>query len=92
MVYFISAETVQAGEESAAYQKVMEFCKKKKIKTISMTDKTWTKELQEKLKSQGFQTMILSYTRAGDVIEAVQAGADLVASHYYGVDYLEKML
>ena len=57
-----------------------------------MTDKTWTKELQEKLKSQGFQTMILSYTRAGDVIEAVQAGADLVASHYYGVDYLEKML
>ena len=72
--------------------KSFDFVKKNKIRMISMTNQTWTEALQRQLEADGFQTLILSYTKVGEIIEALQNGADLVASHYYGVDYLNMLL
>lgn len=92
MSYFISQETAETGTESEQFEKIVRFCKKKKIRIISMTEKTWTIELQESLSRQKFKVMVLSYTKAGDIIEAMQGGAEFAASHYYGVDYVNKLL
>jgi predicted DNA-binding protein len=59
---------------------------------VSMTEKTWTPELQKRLDKEGLKTLVLTYTKAGDVIEAIEAGAELVASHYYDVDYIQRLL
>jgi glycerophosphoryl diester phosphodiesterase len=82
--------SLPAAEEQQ--QKAIDFCKKKKIRMLSVSDRVWTPELQEYLKNQEFQTLILSYTKTGDVLTAISAGADLVASHYYDVDYIQQLL
>jgi glycerophosphoryl diester phosphodiesterase len=84
LIYYIA--------EGASEEKVAAFCKKKKIRMVSMTEKTWTAPLQQKLAEQGMHTMILTYTKSADVIHAIEAGADLVASRYYDVTYIKKML
>ncbi len=89
MCYFISDDVAMQPEK---YNKVIQFCKKNKIRMVSMTDRTWTVGLQHMLSKDEMQTLILSYNKAGDVITALQNGADFVASHYYGVDYLNKLL
>ena len=87
--YFISDD---AAVQEEKYNKIIQFCKKNKIRMISMNDHTWNVRLQQLLSGEGMQTLILSYNKVGDVITALQNGADLVASHYYGVDYLDKLL
>ena len=89
MCYFISDDVAMQPEK---YNKVIQFCKKNKIRMVSMTNRTWTVGLQHMLSKDEMQTLILSYNKAGDVITALQNGADFVASHYYGVDYLNKLL
>lgn len=92
MVYFMPEETAKKGEKSAQYQHILDFCKKKKISIISMTEKTWTEKIQKNLKRQGLQTMVFTYTKAGDILTALRAGADFVASHYYDAAYVNKLL
>lgn len=90
--YYIPEEAATQEDGGEKYGKIIRFCKKNKIRMISMTNQTWTEALQRQLKADGFQTLILSYTKVGEIIEALQNGADLVASHYYGVDYLNMLL
>lgn len=92
IAYFISAEVAQLGVENEQFEKLVHFCKKKKIHIISMTEKTWTHDLQERLESQGFDTMILSYIKVGDIVDSVQFGAKYVATHYYSADYIKKLV
>lgn len=92
LAYFISEETAQLGADSLEFKKIISFCKKKKIRIISMTEKTWNHDLQYYLADQGLDTMVLSYIKVGDIIEAVQAGAKYVATHYYSVDYIKMLL
>jgi hypothetical protein len=86
IIYYI--EQGDAEKEEA----VIAFCKKKKIRMVSMTEKTWTPELQQKLNEEGIKTLVLTYKRAGDVIRALNEGAELVASHYYDVAYIKSMM
>lgn len=92
MVYFLPEETAKKGENNSQYQQILQFCKKKRISIISMTEKTWTEKIQRNLKRQGLQTMVLTYTKAGDILTALRAGADFVASNYYDVAYINKLL
>ncbi len=92
LAYFLSAEVEGLGEDSLEYRKIIDFCKKKKINILSMTDKTWNKDLQERLKTQKLDTMVLTYTKTGDILEAIQTGAKYVATHYYSVEYMNKLL
>ena len=71
---------------------ILAFCKKKKISLLSMNEKVWSKELQKELNERGFQTLIFSYYKTGDILAAIREGAELVASHYYSVNYIERML
>jgi hypothetical protein len=84
LIYFLA--------EEGAIEKVVEFCHRKKIRMVSMTEKTWDPALQEMLQQEGLRTLILTYTKAGDVIGAITAGADLAASHYYDVNYISRLI
>lgn len=92
MIFYLSQENAQEGLENQKCQEILSFCKKKKIRRISMSEKTWSPELQKELADLGIKTVIFSYTKVGDMLEALNAGADIVASHYYDVDYVKRLL
>jgi polysaccharide pyruvyl transferase WcaK-like protein len=84
IIYFIPDES--------SFDKTVDFCRRKKISMVSMTEKTWTPELQKKFNEEKIKTLVLTYTKAGDVIKAIEEGAELVASHYYDVDYIQRLI
>jgi hypothetical protein len=92
IAYLLPADVIESEEGGEEYRKVLAFCRKKKIHMITLSEKTWSPQLQEDLTRQGFQTLILSYTKVGDVLQALDAGADLVASHFYDVSYMKRLL
>jgi hypothetical protein len=86
IIYYIEQGDTEREES------VIAFCKKKKIRMVSMTEKTWTPELQKRLGDEGIKTLVLTYTKAGEAINALGEGAELVASHYYDPDDIQRLL
>lgn len=59
---------------------------------ISISNKVWTKEIQKRLRENTLQTIVMSYVKVGDILQVLEEGGQLVASHYYSVNYLKRLL
>lgn len=93
IAYYLPEISAEGREQSEKERdKIFAFCKKKKISLLSMNEKVWSKELQKELNEMGFQSLVFSYYKTGDILAAIREGAELVASHYYSVNYIEQLL
>lgn len=90
IAYFVSQEVAKA-EESQLLKEVLQFCKDSNINLLSMGDKSFDKNVQEECAKYGIKTVVMSYTKTSDIIWALKEGADYVGSHYYSVDYLDRL-
>ena len=79
------------AEESQPLKEVLQFCKDSNINLLSMGDKSFDKNVQEECAKYGIKTLVMSYIKTSDMIQALEEGADYVGSHYYSVDYLDRL-
>ena len=91
-IYYLSPELAQKETTDAQYRKVVRFCRKNKIKYISMSDQAWSKAVQEKLTEDGLEALVLSYSKVGDILYAWEHGAGLTGSYYYDAAYIRRLL
>lgn len=92
MIYFLSMEMADKIKKDVEYEQLIDLCKKNKINMISISNKVWTKEIQKRLRENTLQTIVMSYVKVGDILQVLEEGGQLVASHYYSVNYLKRLL
>lgn len=77
--------------DPSIYDDIMKYCQKEKIKWITATSKKYTDETAKYLSDKGMKTIVFSYSKPGDMIDAIKKGAVLVGSTTYSVKYLKKL-
>lgn len=88
--YYVNKETVQP-EKKELLEEILQFCSDNNIKVLSMSNKSYHRGVLAECKKHKLQTMVLSFTKISEMLEALEDGVDFVGSHYYGVDYLERL-
>ena len=91
IIYFVAENKNDDKDYYQSVRNTLDYCKKQKIKMVSMSDKTYNEKICEILKEYGVKACIFTYTNTEKIINAIKNGAELVGSHYYGVKYLEKL-
>ncbi len=81
----------EEGKLSEKQQAAIKLCKKEKIKLISMRSNTYNDYIAGVLKDNSLKSIVLSYTKTDDLIEALKRGADFAGSIYYSAKYMEDL-
>jgi len=90
IIYYLPDEKPDTDFEKQC-KDTFEYCKKQKIKLVSMSDKTFSADISQKMKAYDVKACVFTYTKTEDITEAIRNGALFVGSYYYTVSYLEKL-
>lgn len=80
-----------AEERAEKHGRILELCKERGIRLISMLDNTYDEETAALLKRERLKPIVFTYTKTGDIIAALKRGAYLVGSFYYSPNYLKAL-
>ena len=74
------------------FKSALNCCKRHGIKVISMMPETFSAETAELCRKNKLKPLVLSYTKAGDIFNAFENGAEYVGSHYISPNYMLDLL
>lgn len=91
IAYFMPAVKGPDIEPKEHYKKVISFCKTQKINLITMSNDVYNEQIQTLLDESRIEAFVMTYSKAGDIIEAISNGVHIAGSHYYGPDYINRL-
>ncbi len=91
IIYFVADNKNDDENYYQSVRNTLDYCKKQKIKLVSMSDKTYNEEMGIILNEYGVKACVFTYTNTEKIVNAIESGVEFVGSHYYGVKYLEKL-
>lgn len=93
LMYYIipSGEEIEQGTVAEKCRKTVKWCKKEGIRYVCMNPDHYNAETAEIIKKEGLKVCLFSLVKTERIIDALKLGADMVASHYYTVEHLERL-
>ncbi len=91
IAYFVANPKDPEVTLAEHYESIISYCKAQKISMITMVTATYNEELLTMLNDAKIKPMIMTYTKTEDIINAVDNGVEIVGSHYYGPEYLNRL-
>ena len=84
-------ESEEEGKLSEKQQAAIDYCKKEKIELISLLSKTYDDYIAKLLKENSLKSIVFTYTKTEDLIDAFKKGANYAGSFYYSAKYIEDL-
>ena len=67
------------------------YCKKEKINLITMSNKTYDKEIADALQSAKIKVLLFTTNSYTSVVEALHLGADFIGTQHLSIEMLKKL-
>ncbi|MBQ3782522.1 MAG: polysaccharide pyruvyl transferase family protein [Lachnospiraceae bacterium] len=91
IAYYIPKESDRI-EKGITVENVAAFCKKNKIRIVTMAKETFNGEIAEQLHESGIKVCVFSYNTYQDIRIAMDQGADMVGTQFMNVNKIQGML
>ncbi len=89
--YVVGGKFTQTDTMEERCRKAIALCKTEKIEYISMNGDFYTDEIAATMAKASLKLCLFSYVRTDKIMRAIENGVFYVGSHYYDVQYLERL-
>lgn len=91
IIYYLPVLKEVSEKEPNPWMKAIQYAKQQHISTLSMNAELWNETTAQLLRENDLQALVLSYSKAGNLKQALDLGATLVGSHYFGPTYMTQL-
>ncbi len=90
LMFYIPPEPMRS-ENNITVDTVYKYCKRQEIRWVSLGRETFDEEISGQLAQRKIKVCVFTHNNLTDVIDCINRGADLVASHFLNVDEVRDM-